>query len=445
MDVIPARYRPVDTVRIRHPEWVRDAAIYQVNVRQFTPAGTIAAAGEHLPRLAHLGVAILYLMPVHDIGRVNRKGTLGSPYAVRDYYSVSPELGTLEDLRDFVRRAHELGMRVILDWVANHTSWDNPLVTEHPDWYARDWKGDLRSTPWWDWRDVVDLDYSRPELRAWMAQAMRYWVTEADVDGFRCDAAGFVPTDFWETARADLEAVKEVFLLAEWESRDLHHAAFDATYAWSWNEAMHRIASGLTDVSALHVYYSWNEKAFPADSLRMTFVSNHDKNAWEGTEYEQFGDALEAAIVLSVVGEGIPLIYNGQEAGNARRLQFFERDPIDWVEHPMSEFYRRLLALKKDCPALWNGRSGARMVQVPNDRPTSVLSFVREHPQGRVLAVLNLWPAATDVRFDGTLHHGGYAEFFTAAEQAFDAGTALHLPPWSYRVYLGDSGSTPGR
>jgi glycosidase len=445
MDVVPERYRPVDAVRVRHPEWVRDAAIYQVNVRQFTREGTIAAAAGHLPRLADLGVAILLLMPVHDIGRVNRKGSLGSPYAVRDYYSVSPELGTLDDLRDYVRQAHDLGMRVILDWVANHTAWDNPLVTEHPDWYARDWKGDLRPTPWWDWRDIVDLDYSRPDLRAWMTQAMQYWVAEADVDGFRCDAAGFVPTDFWETARADLEAVKEVFLLAEWESRELHHAAFDATYAWSWNEAMHRIASGLTDVSALHVYYSWNEKAFPADSLRMTFVSNHDKNAWEGTEYEQFGDALEAAIVLSVVGEGIPLIYGGQEAGNTRRLQFFERDPIDWVEHPMAQFYRRLLALKKNCPALWNGRSGARMVQVPNDRPTTVLSFVRDHPLGRVLAVFNLSADATDVRFAGRLHHGAYAEFFTGAEQAFETGTALHLPSWSYRVYLGDSGTAPGR
>jgi 1,4-alpha-glucan branching enzyme len=437
MDVVPERYRPVDAVRVRHPEWVRDAAIYQVNVRQFTREGTIAAAAEHLPRLAGLGVGILLLMPVHDIGVVNRKGTLGSPYAVRDYHSVSPELGTLDDLRDYVRRAHELGMRVILDWVANHTAWDNPLVTEHPEWYERDWKGDLRPTPWWDWRDVVDLDYGRPELRAWMTRAMQYWVTEADVDGFRCDAAGFVPTDFWETARADLEAVKEVFLLAEWESRDLHLAAFDATYAWSWNEAMHRIASGLADVSALHVYYSWNEKAFPADSLRMTFVSNHDKNAWEGTEYEQFGDALEAAIVLSVVGEGIPLIYSGQEAGNTRRLQFFERDPIDWVEHPMGQFYQRLLTLKKDCPALWNGRSGARMVQVPNDRHTAVLSFVRDHPRGRVLAVLNLSAAATDVRFADRLHHGAYTEFFSGAEQTFDAGSALRMPPWSYRVYLG--------
>jgi glycosidase len=202
---------------------------------------------------------------------VNRKGTLGSPYAVKDYYSVNPEFGTLEDLKHFVVAAHDLGLYVILDWVANHTAWDSNLVTDHPDWYARDWKGDFRPTPWWDWDDIIDLDYGKPGLRKYMTDALKYWVSEVNVDGFRCDVAGFVPTDFWNTARKELDAVKPVFMLAEWESKDLHAEAFDMTYAWSWNDSMHRIARGLLDLNNLHVYYSWNEKNFPAEAMRMTF------------------------------------------------------------------------------------------------------------------------------------------------------------------------------
>ena len=183
--------------------------------------------------------------------------------------------------------------------MANHSAWDCNLTTEHPEWYTRDWKGDFSPTVWWDWADIIDLDFDQPGLRRYMTEAMVWWVREVDVDGFRCDVAGFVPTDFWDTARREMEAVKPVFMLAEWEARDLHTAAFDMTYAWHWNDVVHKIAVGQADVNALRVYYSWNEKAYPRDIMRMLFVSNHDKNAWEGTEFEQFGEALEAAIVLS--------------------------------------------------------------------------------------------------------------------------------------------------
>ncbi len=364
-------YQPLPDVRIEHPEWSRNATIYQINTRQFTAEGTFRAAEQHLPRLKELGATILWLMPVQQIGEKNRKGTLGSPYAVKDYYSVEPALGTLEDLRHFVDAAHDAGMYVILDWVANHTAWDSNLVTEHPEWYDRDWKGDFRPTPWWDWDDIIDLDYTKPELRRYMAEAMTYWIREVDLDGYRCDVAGFVPIDFWNTVRRELDAIKPVFMLAEWESRDLHAEAFDMTYAWSWNDTMHRIAMGKADLEQLKVYYAWNDKSYPRDAMRMMFVSNHDMNAWAGTEFEQFGDALEAAIVLSVVGEGMPLIYSGQEAGNDRRLEFFERDPIVWREHPQGELYRKLFALKRTNTALWNARWGARMVNVPNSLPAT--------------------------------------------------------------------------
>jgi glycosidase len=432
-----SRYQPAPYVRIGHPEWSKNATIYQINTRQFTAAGTFRAAQEHLPRLSELGAVILWLMPVQVIGEKNRKGTLGSPYAVKDYYAVEPDLGTLSELKDFVRAAHDQGMYVILDWVANHTAWDSNLVAEHPEWYARDWKGDYRPTPWWDWVDIIDLDYANAELREYMTEAMKYWVSEVDIDGYRCDVAGFVPTDFWETVRAELDLIKPVFMLAEWEARDLHAAAFDMTYAWSWNETLHRIAMGTGDLEQLRIYYAWNEKAYPADGMRMTFVSNHDKNAWEGTEFEQFGDALEAAVVLSVVGEGMPLIYSGQEAGNDRRLEFFERDPIVWREHPMGDLYRDLFTLKRTNSVLWNAQWGARMVAVPNSASESVFSFVRHNEQEKIFAVFNFSPASSTVRFEETLCHGTYTDYFAAEQVIVDDATSFELTAWGFRVLVG--------
>ena len=429
-------YKPTPYVTLKHPEWSKNATIYQLNTRQFSQEGTFRAAEKQLPRLKALGVDIVWLMPVHEIGVKNRKGTLGSPYSVKDYYSVNHEFGTLDDLKHFVKTAHGLGMYVILDWVANHTAWDNVLVKEHPDWYERDWKGDLRPTPWWDWDDIIDLDYQKEGLRKYMTDAMKYWVKEADIDGYRCDVAGFVPVDFWDNVRRELDLIKPVFMLAEWESRDLHARAFDMTYAWSWNESMHKIAKGQADVNALFIYYSWNESSFPPNSMRMTFVSNHDKNSWEGTEFEQFGDCLEAAIVLSVVGEGLPLIYNGQEAGNPRRLKFFEKDPIEWKEHPLGDFYKKLFALKKTNTALWNGKWGATMIKVPNNVPTKVFSFIRQNEKEKVFAVMNFSDKPQTVTFSETLYHGKYTDYFSGETIEFPTTTQMQLKPWAYRVFV---------
>ena len=433
---VDERYQPKPYITLKHPAWSKNAVLYQINTRQFTQEGTFRAAERELPRLKTLGVDILWLMPVHPIGGKNRKGTLGSPYSVRDYYGVNPEFGTLDDLKHFVDAAHAQGMYVILDWVANHTAWDNPMVAEHPDWYARDWKGDFRPTPWWDWSDIIDLDYRQPGLRKYMTEAMAYWVREVGVDGYRCDVAGFVPVDFWNNLRKELDAIKPVFMLAEWESRDLHAEAFDATYAWSWEAALQAIAAGNADVNKLYTYYSWNEAFFPRGSMRMTFVSNHDKNAWEGTEFELFGDALPATMVLSFVAEGIPMIHNGQEAGNPRRLKFFEKDPIAWRTHPNGALYANLIALKKKTSALWNGEWGAMMVHVPNDKPAQVLSFVRQDDNGKVFAVFNLSAKPQTVRFEQTLFHDRYTEHFSATSTTLDASTTMELKPWDYRVFV---------
>jgi glycosidase len=433
------RYTPKPYVTLENAEWTKDAVIYQINTRQFTPEGTFEAAMAELPRLAEFGVDILWLMPIHPIGEVNRKGTLGSPYSVKDYYGINPEFGTEDDFRAFVAEAHRLGMKVILDWVANHSAWDNPLVEAHPDWYHRNWKGEFHPTSWWDWSDIIEFDYGVTEMRAYMAGAMAYWVREFDIDGYRCDVAGFVPTDFWETVREDLNAIKPVFMLAEWEARDLHAMAFDASYAWSWWEAMHKIAKGEANTASLYVYYSWNESAYPREAMRMTHVTNHDKNSWEGTEFEMFGAALPAAMVLSFVGEGIPLIYNGQEAGNDKRLEFFERDPITWREHENGALYKRLIDLKTETPVLWNGKWGAQMIHVPTSEEGKVLAFVRfDDARNGVFAVFNMSADPINIRFPESLHHGAYVDYFVGDDARFDASSALDLPGWGYKVYVRD-------
>lgn len=430
-----ALHAPETLVKVTPPDWTRDAVIYQVNIRQFTPEGTLTAAEAQLPRLKTLGVDILWLMPIHPIGEKNRKGTLGSPYAVRDYRAVNPEFGTLDDLKRFVERAHDLGMRVILDWVANHSAWDNPIVTQHPDWYERDWKGDFHPTSWWDWSDIIEFDYSKRELREYMANSMAFWVREVGVDGFRCDVAAYVPIDFWNNVRRQLDAIKPVFMLAEAASRDMHYEAFDATYGWGLHSALHDVTRKGASVDALAGYYSEQDNLFPRGSMRMVFTSNHDKNSWEGTEFEMFGDGVRAAIVLTFIGDGIPLIYNGQEAGNARRLAFFERDPIGWQTHPHEALFKQLIELKTVNSALHNGPWGARMIRITNDSPQRVLSFVRANDTDKVLAIFNFSDEARTVRLKEKLAHGEYTEFFSRDKQTIGEGTSIELAPWGYAVF----------
>ncbi len=421
---------------MHHPDWSKNAVLYQINTRQFTPEGTFRAAAGQLPRLKKLGVDILWVMPVHPIGEANRKGELGSPYSIKDYSGVNPEFGTADDLKDFIRQAHAHGLYVILDWVANHTAWDNVLVNEHPEWYARDYKGDFRPTPWWDWSDIIDLDYNQPELRTYMREVMEWWVREFDIDGYRCDVAGYVPGDFWEEVRTALDAIKPVFMLAEWEARDLHRSAFDATYAWSWHEALHRITHGKDGVGSLFVYYSWNERAWPADAMRLAFTDNHDKNAWEGSMYELLGDGVEAAIALSFVGEGMPLIHNGQEAGLNKRLAFFSRDPIEWKEHPFTELFQKLIALKKAHAPLANAPWGATMIRVPNNYESEVLSFVRQDEDTRVFAIFNFCGDTRVLRFTESLYAGIYTDGMTGKEEEISEGEAVALQPWGYRILV---------
>ena len=429
-------HEPEPYIKLTHPAWSKNATIYQINTRQFTEEGTFVAAKRELPRLKELGVDILWFMPIHPIGEKNRKGTLGSPYSVKDYYGVNPEFGTLDDFKSFVDAAHELGMYVIIDWVANHTAWDNPLHLEHPEWYERDFRGDFRPTPWYDWSDIIDLNFAEPGVREYMTEALKYWVRDVGIDGYRCDVAGFVPVQFWNNVRRELDAIKPVFMLAEWEARDLHAHAFDMTYAWSWHEAVHKVVNEEGHMGALFKYYSHNESAWPHDAYRMTFISNHDINSWDYTMFDGFGDGLEAAIVLSFVGEGMPLIYNGQEAGNAKQLEFFEKDPIAWQTHPIGDLYKRLLALRKSNTALWNGRAGARMIRAWNTQPDAVFSFVRGNDTDKVFVAINFSAQAQTVTFSEAPFEGDYTEFFSSQDISIGPDFELTLEPWAYRVYV---------
>lgn len=417
-----------------NPEWSVNANIYEVNTRQFTKEGTFNAFKEHLPRLSKMGVDILWFMPITPIGELNRKGTLGSYYSVKDYMAVNPEFGTLDDFRELVAAAHELGMYVIIDWVANHTAWDNHLVHDKPEWYTRDSLGNMISP--WDWTDVVDLNYDVPELWDYMIDAMKFWVNETNIDGFRCDVAFLVPTEFWNRARAELETIKPVFMLAESEEPELHAHAFDMSYAWSMHHVMNNIAAGKQNANHIDSMMQVTMKRFPPEAFMMQFTSNHDENSWADTEFGRLGDGVLTFAVLAATLPGMPMIYNGQEAAMDKMLEFFEKDEIDWTEIPLENFYRELFTLKKQVPALWNGIQGGSYTRVNSDHNAQVFAFLREKGDSKVFIVLNLSGEVIETKLHGNSFAGAFNAAFIYEKISFEPNAKVILAPWEYRVYF---------
>jgi glycosidase len=286
-----------------------------------------------------------------------------------------------------------------------------------------------------DWSDVADFDYAQPGLRRYMTESLVHWVREYGIDGYRADVAGYVPNDFWETARGELDKVKPVFMLAEWEQRDLHRRAFDATYGWGWKEAMQRLVKDDGGAGAIRGYYAGQSETWPRAAMRMVYTENHDQNSWDGVAATIYGPAYEAAIALSFVGSGLPLIYNGQEADNDRQLAFFERDPIVWREGRHDALFRKLIALKSQARALHNGRFGAAMVEVPTNATADVYAFTRGAAGERVFAVFNLSPRPHSITFSQARHHGRYTDALSGAAAQFSGGETLDLPAWGYRIF----------
>ncbi len=422
----------VPQTEVVHPAWSKDAVIYEVNMRQFSPEGTFNAFSAHIPRLKELGVDILWLMPIHPIGEKNRKGELGSYYSVKDYRDVNPEFGTMDDFKSMVKQAHDLNMKVIIDWVPNHSAWDNPLLVEHPEWYALDSTGNMYSP--YDWTDVVQFDYSQQGLKDYMIESFIFWIKETDLDGFRMDVAHQVPVEFWNDVRTPLvQAKPDVFLLAEAENRALHEKAFDMTYAWEFHHLMNEVAQGKKTVEAMTEYFERSQTDYNPNDMRMYFTSNHDENSWNGTVWERLGDATEVMAILSYMVPGMPLIYNGQEAGLAHRLEFFVKDSIPWIDHPFNTLYTKLNRFKKDNPALWNPGFGGSMTLINNNLPNKVLSFKREKDDNEIIVILNLSNEAVEVTLDSSDSLDSFNDFGTEetvsfAEQKFD------LPVWGYKV-----------
>ena len=373
-----------------HPEWTYDAVVYEMNVRQYTPEGTFAAAAEHLPRLSELGVDIIWLMPIYPIGVKERKGTLGSYYAISDYCATNPEFGSLEDFDAFVAKAHKLGLKVIIDWVANHTSPDALWITERPaDWYVRDEQGN--TIVQYDWTDIAKLNYDNYDMRAEMEQAMRFWMARG-IDGFRCDMACEMPFDFWQTV---IPAIRndypQMYWLAEGEDKELHNNSFDASYTWELHHLLNAIARGEKGVNELKEQIAKYAEEYPAEAFRLMFTSNHDENSWAGTEFERMGDAAKVMAMLTfTLPNGQPLIYTGQEMGWNKRFEFFEKDHIPaWEDNEYTAFYKEMTALRHNNIARSAGERGGTIEYI-EDVPAGVFAFTRAVEGNSVTVYANL-------------------------------------------------------
>jgi 1,4-alpha-glucan branching enzyme len=424
------------TCQVVHPEWSKNATVYEVNIRQFSEEGTFNGLAEHLPRLNKLGVDILWLMPIHPIGIENRKGELGSYYSVSDYKAVNPEFGTLEDFTGFLEKAHAMGFHVLLDWVPNHTAWDNPWATEHPDWYMKNEEGEFIPPIGTDWTDVIQLDWSNMEMQDAMLDALRYWV-ELGVDGYRVDHPHKTPKEFWERVRPELEKIRPVLMLAENEEQTYFlEKGFDMNYAWELHHLMNEIAQGKKNVNHLRRYFSREDSIYPANAYRLRFLSNHDENSWQGTVDERMGAAHGAMAVFMFTMTGVPLLYNGQEACLDKRLEFFTRDPIEWKVCDKTLLYQDLIRIKKENPALWNGTSGGPMQEIITSNPRRVFAFSREKDGNRVISILNLSRKKLKIKPAMGGLEGEYTNALNGQAVQVPFADSLALEAWDYLVLL---------
>ena len=422
---------PQEKCTVQHLDWTRNAVIYEVNVRQYTKEGTFAAFEQHLPRLKELGVDVLWFMPIHPISEKNRKGTLGSYYAVKDYKGINPEYGTKEDFKRLVDKAHEAGFKVILDWVANHTGCDNVWLSDHPDWYVKDEAGNPKSP--YDWTDTYELNYDNKDMRAAMADALKYWVTDFNIDGYRCDMAHEVPTDFWNDVRPALDSIKPVFMLAESENYDLLEHAFDANYSWELMHMMSDVNKGTKTAEDIQAYVQKLDSLMCPDGYKMNFLTNHDENSWNGTEFERYGKGVETFAVLTYTLNGMPMIYTGQEVGMKKRLSFFEKDVVpSWTANATTAFYKKLNELKHTHPALRAGEIGGKLRFYTSSASKDILIYSREAAGKEIMVMLNLSGKNVTYQSNDALNRDNYVDYFSGKKVDKLPNT---LKAWEYRVF----------
>lgn len=448
----------------RTPDWHKNANIYEVNLRHYTDEATFKSFEAHVPRLKEMGVDILWFMPIHQVSVKERKGELGSPYAVTDYTGVNPDYGTMDDFKHMLQVIHDAGMRCIIDWVPNHTGWDSKWITEHPDWYTKDAEGNVtdpinaETGEPWGWTDVADLNYDNAEMRLAMIDAMKFWIADIGIDGFRVDVAHGVPTDFWEQCTDSLFKIKPIFMLAEAEIHEfVNVGAFEMDYGWEMHHTLNEIAktqgankggkklvqgnvvegsddhskaTTAKDIDKVLKKYANNYKK----GYKMHFTSNHDENSWAGTEFDRMGDGHKAFAVLTATFDGMPLIYTGQEAAMDKMLEFFKKDDIPWGEYVYADFYKTLLGLKHRNEALWNGEYGGELVKIPSGNDDYIYAFTREKNGDKVVVIINLSSEQQEANLTGDNFAGAYTNVFDNSEVTLAEGESMTMEAWDYLV-----------
>lgn len=437
-------------------EALESAVIYEANIRQYSPEGTFEAFTKDIPQLKELGVKVIWLMPIYPISMTNRKATpelsiediedeeekkkyLGSYYAISDYTAVNPEFGNMEDLEKLVETAHENDMYVILDWVANHTGWDHHWIKEHPEYYVKNKDGEItdpmnkETGETWGWTDTAHLEYDNPDLREAIKNEMKFWIEEKNIDGFRCDVAGEVPTDFWEMTVKELKAIKPIFMLAESEKKDLFHEAFDMGYNWEGHHLKNEIAQGKQTVKAWDDYMVKIDTTYQKDDYLMNFVTNHDENSWNGTIQERMGDAAEMMTAFAYTIPGMPLIYSGQEYDMNHRLKFFVNDSIPKEKGKMWPLLEKLGALKSTHPALHGAKQAADYQRIATSDNEKMLAFKRKKGDEEIVFIANM----TDKESEFSLElEGKYTDYMTGEEDVIVKNSSMVYPAWGYQILV---------
>jgi alpha-amylase len=414
-----------------HPSWIMQGNIYEVNVRQYTAKGSFIEFEKHLARLKSMGVQTLWFMPIYPISKKDRKGALGSYYAVSSYTEVNPEFGNLSDWKSLVKKAHGMGFKVVIDWVPNHTGADHPWITAHPDFYVLDNNTHQPVSPY-DWTDTRKLNYNNPQLVDSMIAAMKFWITQSDVDGFRCDVATDVPKEFWTKCIQELRKMKNVFMLAESNAAWVHQAGFDASYAWDSFGMMKMIAEGKRPAFGLDSIRTAVNGTFTGNALRMYFTSNHDENSWNRADYGTMPGYIHApfAVLTQTYERSVPLVYSGQEEPVLDSISFFYKDTINFLKYARAPFYKTLLQLRKNNPAL-SANASFKKLRTNND--AAIYAFEREKLGNRVLVILNLSAGKQHLTWLDHPSTNTWTNVFDGMKESVDQD--LSLKPWDYAVF----------
>ena len=426
------------------------AVIYEANIRQYSKEGTFKAFTKDIPTLKELGVKVIWLMPINPISEIKRKATdgsftseiedeeerkkyLGSYYSVSDYKAINPEFGNKDDFKALIATAHNNGIYVIVDWVPNHTGWDHPWITDHPEWYTQNEEGEIidpinpDTGKSWGWTDTADLNYDNLDMQQEMIKDLKYWVENFDIDGYRMDVAHKVPPVFFNEAITELKKIKPIFMLAEAEQHELFRNGFDMQYAWEGHHILNSIAKGEATVSNFDTYMEKQNEVLEASDFNMNFVTNHDENSWSGTIKERMGEASEIITTLVYTMPGMPLIYSGQEYDLNHRLKFFEKDSIPKTKGTTWDLLKKLGDLKNNHPAFHGGKVAASYERLSTENE-NVLAFKRSKDESEVYFIGNL----SNQNQTFLLNIEGDYENLLLNKNIVFKQDQLKLAPWNY-------------